>query len=145
MDDADILARTLIGEARGEGKTGMAAVACVVVTRAMIAAEYVDANGKAHPLYGDGSLSSACVAPFQFSCWNKGDPNRDLIKSISQDDPIYVLAKDIADQAENDELEDITDNATHYYDKRMPSPPAWARGKTPCYCCGNHLFFNDIE
>jgi N-acetylmuramoyl-L-alanine amidase len=68
--DIDVVARTLYGEARGEGKQGMIAVACVIVTRAMIAAEYVDANGKPHPLFGDGSLASACQAPLQFSCWD---------------------------------------------------------------------------
>ena len=32
-DDVDILARTIYGEARGEGQEGMEAVACVVMNR----------------------------------------------------------------------------------------------------------------
>jgi hypothetical protein len=56
-----------------------------------------------------------------------------------------MAASQIATQAESDDVEDVTSGATYYYDKRMPSPPAWAKGKTPCYACGNHLFFNDID
>ena len=33
MDDLQILARTLFGEARGEGDEGIEAVACVVMNR----------------------------------------------------------------------------------------------------------------
>ena len=33
MSDLDILARTIYGEARGEGQEGMEAVACVVIVR----------------------------------------------------------------------------------------------------------------
>jgi len=143
--DIDVVARTLDGEARGEGKEGMIAVACVIVTRAMIAADYMDANGEPHPLYGDGSLSSVCLAPLQFSCWNKDDPNLAVIKSVTTADPIFAVAMEIATQAENDQLDDITNNATHYFDKRMPVPPKWAQGKMPCFQHGNHLFFNNID
>jgi hypothetical protein len=69
------------GEARGEGKQGTIAVACVIVTRAMIAAEYVDLKGEPHPLYGDRSLASAYQAPLQFSRWNADDPNRGTIEA----------------------------------------------------------------
>lgn len=53
--DIDVVAWTLFGEARGEGRQGMVAVACVIVNRAMIAADYVDAHGDPHPLFGDGN------------------------------------------------------------------------------------------
>ena len=143
-EDIDVVARTLYGEARGEGKQGMIAVACVIVTRAMIAADYYDTHGAAHPLFGDGSLASACKAPLQFSCWNQNDPNLRTIEQVTPADPIFLMAEDIATEAENDQLDDITNNATHYYDKRTAEPPRWADGKTPCYAYGHHLFFNDI-
>lgn len=143
--DIDVVARTLYGEARGEGREGMVAVACVIVNRAIIADAYVDAHGEDHPLFGDGSLASACHAPLQFSCWNAKDPNLGVIKAVTVADPIFAMAKEIATQAENDELDDITNHATHYFDKRMPSPPAWAKCKTPCFEQGNHLFFNNID
>jgi len=139
--DSDTVARTLFGEARGEGRTGMVAVACVIYNRAVIAGDYVDANGRNHPLFGDGSLGSACQMPFQFSCWNQNDPNRALILEVTATDPIFLDATEIARQAEADELDDVTNGATHYYEKHMPVPPAWAKGKTPCAEIGNHLFF----
>ena len=147
MDDSqdiDIVARTLYGEARGEGKQGMVAVACVIVTRAMIAADYVDVHGVPHPLFGDGELATACQAPLQFSCWNANDPNLAVIKAVTLSDPAFMVATEIAVQAENDELDDITNNATHYYAKGS-TIPEWAKGKTPCCVIGNHLFFNNIE
>jgi len=123
----------------------MVAVACVILNRAIIAGDYEDENNEPHPLFGDGSLASACQAPLQFSCWDNGDPNCALIESVTLSDPIFLCASEIARQAEADELDDITSNATHYYDRRMPEPPEWAKGKTPCFTCGHHLFFNDIS
>jgi N-acetylmuramoyl-L-alanine amidase len=141
--DIDIVARTLDGEARGEGRQGMIAVACVIVNRAIIADAYVQAHGEDHPLFGDGSLSSVCQAPLQFSCWNENDPNLSVIKAVTVADPIFAQAVEIATQAENDELDDITSGATHYYAKGTPMPK-WAVGETPCYLYGKHLFFNNI-
>jgi N-acetylmuramoyl-L-alanine amidase len=147
-EEIDIVARTLFGEARGEGQQGMVAVACVIVTRAMIADRYVEVHQKPHPLFGDGSLASVCQAHFdgiyQFSTWNVGDPNRAIIEAVTGSDPSFLVALGIATDAENDELDDITNMATHYYAKGSPMP-AWAQGKTPCFECGKHLFFNDIS
>lgn len=145
MDDAqdiDVVARTLYGEARGEGRQGMVAVACVIVTRAMIAAHYMDVHGEPHPLFGDGELSTACLEPEQFSSWNADDPNLPILKSVTTADPIFAMAVEIAAQAENDQLDDITDNATHY--KVVGTFAKWAVGKTPCVTIGKHEFYNNI-
>jgi N-acetylmuramoyl-L-alanine amidase len=141
--DADIVARTLFGEARGEGKQGMLAVACVIVNRAIIAADYMDKYDRPHPLFGDGSLASTCKTPLQFSCWNADDANRALIEKVNFSDPSFLVATDIARQAEDDELDDVTSNATHY--KRVGTPAKWAEGKVPCYTCGHQEFYNDIN
>ncbi len=141
--DIDIVARTLYGEARGQGRQGMVAVACVILNRAIIADAYVETHGKDHPLFGDGSLASVCQAQLQFSCWNANDPNLAIINAVTTADPVFAQAKDIATQAENDELEDITNGATHYFAKGTPMP-RWALGKTPCAEIGKHLFFNDV-
>ena len=55
--------RTIWGEARGEGEPGMTAVAHVLLNRLK--------DGR----WGT-ALGSVCLAPYQFSCWNIGDPNR---------------------------------------------------------------------
>ncbi|HJR27754.1 MAG TPA: cell wall hydrolase, partial [Pseudomonas sp.] len=64
--DRDVLARTLWGEARGEGLPGQIAVAWAIRNRVN--------DGKARSWWGEG-YAGVCQAPYQFSCWNKSDPN----------------------------------------------------------------------
>lgn len=142
--DTDILARTLYGEARGEGQAGMEDVACVVMNRVCQARAFVASHGRYHPLFGDGSPGGACLAPWQFSCWNRNDPNRALLERVGSDDPSFRQALNIAEDAIIGQLPDRTNGATHYFDRRLPSPPKWAEGKAPCFTEGHHLFFKDV-
>lgn len=142
-DNRDILARTIYGEARGEGKMGMRAVANVVLNRATIADHYMDLHREPHPLYGNGEIASACLVPWQFSCWNAADPNSQIIHDVTTDDPVFADALAIANAVITGVMDDITDHATHYYDCRIPTPK-WAEGKDPCAAIGHHLFFNNI-
>ncbi len=141
--DTDILARTIVGEARGEGRPGMEDVASVIMNRAQIAEHYVEAHGKSHPLFGDGSAATACQARWQFSCWNEGDPNRAVIEALNDTIPIFPIALTIAGDAVSGQLQDRTQGATHY--RRIGTPAAWADGHTPCFTEGKHEFFNDIN
>lgn len=142
--DINILARTLYGEARGEGYEGMRAVACVVMNRCKIAEDFYEKRRHYHPLFGDGSPASACRVPWQFSCWNPDDPNCDVIQNLPDGDPIYAQALEIASEAVNGSLTDITNGATYYYAKGSPEPK-WAAGKSPCVIIGHHLFFNNVN
>lgn len=142
--DTDILARTICGEARGEGQGGMECVAMVVMNRCEIAKPYLAKHDKRHPLFGDGSPASACLMPWQFSCWNQNDPNRAIIEALGPEKAIFRQAMNIAEDAIAGSLADRTGGATHYYDRRSPTP-SWAEGKAPCYTEGHHLFFNNIE
>lgn len=142
-DDCDTLARTIFGEARGEGKMGMRAVANTVSNRVMIAEHYMDLHREPHPIYGSGSFESACMAPYQYSCWNEGDPNREIIEKATTDSPVFADAVSIAQAVISGMLDDVTKGSTHYYNKLIPTPK-WAIGKTPCFEYGNHLFFNNI-
>lgn len=144
-DQADTLARTLYGEARGEGREGMTAVACVVINRCRVAQQYVIAHGKPHPEFGDGTPESCCWADEQFSCWNDDDPNLHVIENVTAADPVFKEAVDIASDAVAGTLSDITKGATFYYAKSMPRPPYWAKGKVPCASIGNQLFFDNIN
>ena len=131
MDEAvDILARTLWGEARGEGVVGMAAVAAVVRNRC--------AKGG---WWGSG-IKGICLKPKQFSCWNEGDPNRERLPKLGDGDAFFMAAKVVAELAVAGALADITAGATHYHASRVK--PSWARGRQPCCSIGNHLFYNDI-
>lgn len=143
--DIDVMARTLYGEARGEGDLGMKAVACVIMNRCKHATAYMLTHGHAHSLFGNGSPESACQAKWQFSCWNAGDPNCHIINDVDDSDPIFTKALQIASSAVNGLLDDITFGATHYYDRRMPEPPEWAEDKEPCASISHHLFFNNVS
>ncbi len=143
-DNVDILARTIYGEARGEGSSGMEAVASVVMNRCHIAQEYYEKYKCPHPLFGGGSPASACKMPWQFSCWNAADPNCQIVNDADESDPIFAQATAIAIAAVNSTLADSSCGATHYYDRRSPAPN-WAEGKNPCASIGHHLFFNNIN
>lgn len=134
--DTDILARTIYGEARGESISGMEAVASVVLNRV--------AFSKRHGRYWWGnSIADVCRQPWQFSCWNKNDPNCRLITGVAETDLIFCICKRIAGRAVSGLLEDNTAGATHYHTKNVW--PSWAKGKIPCAEIGNHFFYNDIE
>lgn len=59
----DTLTKTIWGEARGEGREGMIAVAWVILNRASIGG------------WWGNSIETVCLKPWQFSCWNANDPN----------------------------------------------------------------------
>ncbi len=142
--EVDTVARTLWGEARGEGDTGMQAVGCVIFNRVQIARKFIVVQSKPHPLFGDGTFADCCQRKFQFSCWNAGDPNLAKLEAVDNSDPQFVIALRIAEQAvAGTLLPDITNGATHYYERHIPAPP-WAVGKTPCAEIGNHRFFKNV-
>ena len=143
MDDLETLARTIYGEARGESYAGMVAVGCVAVNRARIALAWVAKHGRPHPLFGDGSIRSACLAPWQFSSWNENDPNRAKLLAVSLQDPL--MAKCLSAARAAVELPDTTRGSTHYYATSMAEPPAWALNHSATEQIGGHLFFNDIN
>jgi spore germination cell wall hydrolase CwlJ-like protein len=130
--DDDILARTIAGEARGEGDLGMKAVANVVMNRV------------ANPCWWGTTVKEVCLKPYQFSCWLANDPNRAIILHLDDGFVIYNEALAIAQQACAGTLDDITNGATSYYAAGTPEPK-WAVGKTPCATIGHHLFYADIS
>lgn len=135
MSDIDILARTLYGEARGEGLAGQQAVANVVINRTALAHK--------HPHFGNGTIESACKAPWQFSCWNSNDPNVSIIENITVSDPVFAQCLQVAFDAANGLFEDNTGGATYYFAKGSPEPK-WAVDKIPCASIGRHIFYKDI-
>lgn len=128
-DPADVLARTIWGEARSEDRAGMAAVAAVAQNRA------------AHPRWWGHDVLSVCLAPWQFSCWNEGDPNRDKLLAVTGADPQFLMAVEIADEVMQGKLHDPTNGADSYYADTMEEPPSWAAGKEPCAVIGHHRFY----
>lgn len=121
------LAKTLWGEARGEGKKGMQAVANVVMNR-------VQKGG----WYG-ASVKDVVLKPYQFSCWNNTDVNRAQLDNLTVDDLIKSGAWDISEKAINNELLDITGGAINYHAKSVS--PSWAKSMTKTVQIGNHIFY----
>jgi N-acetylmuramoyl-L-alanine amidase len=133
--EIDTLARTLWGEARGEGTAGMEAVANVVLNRVKIATEN---NGR---WWWGTNIIQVCQKPYQFSCWNRSDPNFQKLQAVDGKDLYFATAMRIAARAES--LKDATNGATHYHARG--TDPYWARGETPVAAIGNHIFYRLTE
>ena len=132
VDQLSTMARTVYGEARGEPFEGKLAVAFVIRNRA------------ARPGWWGKDVESVCRRPYQFSCWNAGDPNRPAIEAVDLPDASFAecLVACIAALREP-AAPDPTQGATHYHAKGVM--PVWTQGKTPCARIGGHLFYNDID
>lgn len=127
----DTLARTIWGESRGEGYTGMCAVANVIMNRVKYAK------------WWGHDIIDVCLKPYQFSCWNKNDPNLPKLEAVTDADPLFGQCLKIAMEAANGELKDVTDGATSYYDKRMRIAPVWAAKMVKTVDIGHHAFFKE--
>lgn len=132
----DVLARTLWGEARGEGIDGMKAVACVILNRVAVAKK----KGK---FWWGNNIIQVCQKPYQFSCWNRSDPNFQKLQSVDENDLYFASALRIARRAVIGALKDITEGATHYHAASIT--PYWARGEEPVVTIENHKFYKLVE
>jgi spore germination cell wall hydrolase CwlJ-like protein len=130
--EADVLARTLWGEARGEGALGMQAVAAVILNRVAIAQK----KGR---FWWGNTILQVCQKPYQFSCWNKLDPNFKKIADVDERDLHFATALRIARRAVIGIIDDPTQGATHYHASGIL--PNWASGTEPCARIGHHLFY----
>lgn len=123
----DVLARTLWGEARGEGEGGMYAVACVIQNRVRA------------PGWWGATWREVSQKPWQFSCWNAADPNRIKLLAVDTSDEQFAQAVEIATRAVNGGLEDVTGGATNY--KATWAIAAWADKMTKVAVIGGHEFY----
>ena len=132
--EIDTFARTIWGEARGEGQTGMTAVACVVINRVNVAR--AQPNGD---YWWGNSILRVCQKPLQFSCWNPNDPNLPQLQAVTAENAEFALATRIAQWAATGALADPTGGATHYH--ALSVIPSWANGQTPTTIIGHHVFY----
>jgi len=128
----DVLARTLWGEARGEGVAGMEAVACVILNRVKHAQE------RGGYWWGN-DIISVCQKPYQFSCWNRSDPNYRKLLEVTEKDVHFATALRVARRTVAGALADVTNNATHYHERSIK--PSWSKGETPVFQLHNHIFY----
>ncbi|HEY1709634.1 MAG TPA: cell wall hydrolase [Rhizomicrobium sp.] len=111
-----VLAQTIYGEARGETSDAQQGVANVVMNR--VADPFQFPAG----LLG---VASVCQSPKQFSCWNPGDPNLAVITTVDTSDPVFQQCLNIAQEATQGTLADLTGGATFYHDTSIATPSSW--------------------
>ena len=131
--DIDIMAKTIFGEARGEyssqhsGISGLIAVANVIMNR-------LNAGG-----FGE-SIAGVCQKPFQFSCWNRTDPNLAKLRSDEiYKDPKFAICMEIATNVAAGNWPDLTHGADHYH--AYCCSPSWAKKSALKVKIGRHLFY----
>ncbi|MDR2794624.1 MAG: cell wall hydrolase [Holosporaceae bacterium] len=130
LQDLDTLSKTIYGEARGElyayGLAPFIAVANVVVNRKN--------KNFAETIHG------VCTAPYQFSCWNRNDPNCNKITNITVDKcAIFRKCIDVANNVLRGLWPDLTDGCDHYHHKCLK--PQWAVYLQPKRIFGSHYFY----
>jgi N-acetylmuramoyl-L-alanine amidase len=118
----ETVAITILAEARGEGQSGMYAVACVISQRAI-----------------ERKISAAkvCTQKWQFSCWNHNDPQRGKLGrllNLPQAKYAKMLAKNIMNLERS-----YVGYANHYHTHSVK--PYWSKGKKAVKTIGNHRFF----
>ena len=128
-DPVDTLARTIYGEARGDGAAGMEAVASVVCNRLALGGWWGD------------DVCSICLKPEQFDCWDHGDPNLIQIQDVDESDPVFQTALEIAVDAVAGRLPDSVHGATSYKVTTEPWPRSWGVEVLPVAVVGHQSFY----
>jgi|GEM_PF-1301260 N-acetylmuramoyl-L-alanine amidase len=127
LPDLDVLAKTLWGEARGEGLAGMNAVAAVIVNRV---------KSRRYP----STVKGVCLQPWQFSMWNEDDPNGEHAMSMRPGDSAsYDQCLAVARAAIAGRVADPTGGALHYAVSGLN--PYWAADAKISAQIGRHTFY----
>ncbi|MDR1561253.1 MAG: cell wall hydrolase [Holosporaceae bacterium] len=130
FEDLDVLSRTIYGETRGDlyrfGVASLIAVANVVANR----------KNKNFAK----TIRDVCLAPHQFSCWNKNDANYEKIKNITTDCAVFRKCQEIAENVLLEKWPDLTDGCDHYHHRNIK--PYWAAYFEPKRAFGSHYFYN---
>lgn len=138
--DLDVVARTVYGEARGEPWLGKVAVAWVIRNRVE-----VDLNDDDKPdWWGEGYIPIS-KHPWQFSCWNEKDPNRELLEKIDvSTSSVFRECVAAASMVMLGMIPDPTFRSFHYINPKY-ARAEWFVGKQHCFSVGKHIFFNNVK
>jgi spore germination cell wall hydrolase CwlJ-like protein len=130
--DAHWMALTMWGEARNGGAEAMRAVGHVIDNRR---------RANTHGRYATETVSAA----WQFSAWNRNDPNYpammniDKLRPDSEDHRMWLEAKRLAAEILSGASSDPTGGALFYHTAAVA--PRWSSGLAPVRVIGGHLFF----
>ena len=114
-------------EASAEPPEGQRAVAWVLVNRLR--------DGR----WGS-TLASVCLAPYQFSSFNTGDPNRKRLAQTPDNDPTLKQIEGFVQDALNGVGTDPTNGALWYVNEALAKPD-WMAEYVQTAKIGNHTFF----
>ncbi len=126
-----LLARMVFGEARNQPLEAMIGVAYTAVNRMEIGGWY----GK--------SLREVLLKPWQYSCFNKNDPNRKKLMNPLLYEKLEIFTKclAVAHAVLNGLVKDPTNGATHYFSGNRK--PRWARKMRWCGKIGDFKFYKE--
>jgi spore germination cell wall hydrolase CwlJ-like protein len=142
LEDFEVLALLIYGEARNQGLDGMAAVGQVVMNRV------------AKPRWWGRDIRSVCLKSakvknnryYQFSCFNPSDPNRNALELIALDmegarkrSRTLNSAHWIALGIIGGKLINGAGNATHYHTRTIS--PRWKDKLKKVAEIGDHIFY----
>lgn len=115
-------------EAGGESIEGQAWVARVIINRAR-------ASGK--------SFEAECLRPFQFSAWNKDARTRTWRERWLRANYTHKMRLRASNALQEAFKKPIDTGIRHYHAKGCN--PSWARGKSPAYVIGRHMFYKGVR
>jgi len=114
--DTVLLARLVFGEARGCSLKEKVSTAYTAVNRAN---DTIKWNGE--------NLRDAILKPYQYSCFNKIDPNREkLMNPMKYDSTSWAQSMKVAEGVLDGTYRDPTGGATHYHTGNIS--PYWSKG-----------------
>jgi|TARA_R110000751_G_scaffold78356_2_gene158053 spore germination cell wall hydrolase CwlJ-like protein len=124
LTDQQVVALTILGEARGEGQEGMYGVACVISQRSL----HWKRNWRKQ------TPRQVCLVDKQFECWNNGRiPNGDLLNTQEGKYALY-LAMNITRVDRS-----YVNYADHYC--HINKNNYWTKGHKPVAIIKKHKFF----
>lgn len=128
----DMMARTMWGEARSEGERGMRGVGHVIQNRAR------DKRG----IYGGNTIPAVISKEWAFEIWSVDSANTQSALNVTEADPSFALAKQIAADIFDGNSFDPTDGATLFHDTSIGLP--WDPNKvTATWTYGRLRFYRE--
>ncbi len=135
MTDADIIARTVWGEARGESRQGRLAVAWVIINR--------HTSGK---WFAGDTFAETCLMDRQFSIWNHDNKWRHRLFELDMGNKAFAecMLVSLGALLRDADFQDPTNGSTHYHASNIV--PSWAGEGVASNCIiGKHVFYSDID
>lgn len=123
----DIIIRTVLGEARGEGDIGMAAVAHNILNRS-----------KSRQFPNDPA--SVALQPKQYSVWNEGAGGGKT--NFAKGSDLYKRAGALVDAVFSGQIPDMTGGALYYHTPGVNPNWSSAVNKHGTSQIGNHIFYH---